>query len=184
MPQAANSPSYINKSFCNVKSSLCPLGASRTSPPTAWIFVFPTYWYKLLYSVADIHLDFLSFVTLHNSFLKMIIKIVKVFVCQSLDYFSTLCYNMIDVKIGLAAERFGQFGEARQMRQIRGFTCFTRKFLSEAVWSAQTISGEPVCTGLAICGRALSICFRHGYFCILPYERNYAHDTVYKRLLV
>ena len=69
----------------------------------------------------------------------MIIKIVKVFVPQSLDYFFDVWYNMIDVEIGLAAERFGQFGETRQMRQIRGFTRFTRQILSEAVWSAQTI---------------------------------------------
>ena len=34
MPQAANCPPSINKSLCNVKCSLCPLGASRTSPPT------------------------------------------------------------------------------------------------------------------------------------------------------
>ena len=34
MPQAANSPPCINKSLRNVKCSLCPLGASRTSPPT------------------------------------------------------------------------------------------------------------------------------------------------------
>jgi hypothetical protein len=52
----------------------------------------------------------------------MIIKIVKVFVRQSLDYFFDVWYNMIDVKIGLAAERFGQFGERRQMRHIRKFT--------------------------------------------------------------
>ena len=41
----------------------------------------------------------------------MIIKIVKVFTLESLDLFLTLCYNMIDVEIGLAAESFGQFGE-------------------------------------------------------------------------
>ncbi len=79
------------------------------------------------------------FVIFHNSFPEMIIKIVKVFVRQSLDYFFDVWYNMIDVKIGLAAERFGQFGETRQMQQIQGFTRFTRQILSEAVWSAQTI---------------------------------------------
>lgn len=61
-------------------------------------------------------------VTFHNSFSEMIIKIVKVFVRQSLDYFFDVWYNMIDVEIGLAAERFGQFGERRQMRHIRYFT--------------------------------------------------------------
>ena len=34
MPRAVNCPPCINKSLCNVKCSLCPLGASRTSPPT------------------------------------------------------------------------------------------------------------------------------------------------------
>ena len=50
------------------------------------------------------------------------IKIVKVFIPQSLDYFSDVWYNMIDVKIGLTAEHFGQFGERQQMRCVRNFT--------------------------------------------------------------
>lgn len=38
---------------------------------------------------------------------------------ESLDYFFDLCYNMIDVKIGLAAEFFGQFGEGQRTRHDR-----------------------------------------------------------------
>ena len=41
----------------------------------------------------------------------MIIKIVKVFVHQSLDFFFDVWYNMIEVKIGLTARFFGQLGE-------------------------------------------------------------------------
>ena len=117
----------------------------------------------------------------------MIIKIVKVFVHQSLDYFFGLWYNMIDVKIGLAAERFGQFGERRQMRHIRKFTrtLYKKNSVRGSLVGADNI-GEPVCTGLAICGRALSICFWHGYFCIFDPKRKGtdAHDSVYKRLHV
>lgn len=69
---------------------------------------------------------------------------------------------MIDVEIGLAAKSLGQFGEGS--RNAAGLN-FHWTNLSEAVWSVQTISGEPVCMGLAFCGRALSICFWYGYFC-------------------
>ena len=51
------------------------------------------------------------FVTFHNSFPEMIIKIVKVFTLESLDFFFDVWYNMIEVKIGLTARFFGQLGE-------------------------------------------------------------------------
>ena len=41
----------------------------------------------------------------------MMPNIVKVFMRESLDLFLTMCYNMIDVKIGLATGSVGQFGE-------------------------------------------------------------------------
>jgi len=79
------------------KSSLYPLGAlaacGMTSP---------------LQKIADILSAFCTFVTFHNSFLQMMPKIVKVFTLESLDLFLTLCYNMIDVKIGLATGSLGQ----------------------------------------------------------------------------
>ena len=43
-----------------------------------------------LQEIADILSAFHAFVTFHNSFPEMMIKIVKVFVCQSLDLFLTL----------------------------------------------------------------------------------------------
>ena len=75
-------------------------------------------------------------VAFHNSFLQKYAKIVKVFMPESLDYFFRMCYNMIDVKIGLTVESFGQFGDGFAVSEVR---VFTGQNLSEAAWSAQTI---------------------------------------------
>lgn len=75
----------------------------------------------------------------------MTAKIVKVFVPQSLDYFFDVWYNMIDVKIGLAAELFGQFGERRQMRHFR--QSHTYNSVRGSLVGADIYKGSLVLTG-------------------------------------
>ena len=93
MPQAANCSQRIPFGHANRPS----VGGDVPDAP--------------LQEIADILSAFRMFVTFHNSLLQMMPKIVKVFTLESLDLFLTLCYNMIDVKIGLAAGSLGQFGD-------------------------------------------------------------------------
>lgn len=86
----------------------------------------------------------------------MIIKIVKVFLCESLDFFSDVWYNMIEVKIGLAARFFGQLGEGSGTLWAWVFT--KRKFCPRQSVGAD-ISREPARMGLALFGRVKKTCF-------------------------
>ena len=88
---------------------------------------------------------------------------------------------MIDVKIGLAARYFGQFGEAS--RNAAG----TRLHKTNSVRgsrSAQTISGEPARMGLTFCGRAIALAFGTAIFVFDSKERNQENDFVCKRVHV
>lgn len=88
---------------------------------------------------------------------------------------------MVDVKIGLATESLGQFGEGFNASGSADFS--QDKILSEAVGRRRQYFCEPAYWGSLSMVASKSMLLTW-LFCVIPKERNFENDIVCKRSYV